>query len=191
MRILSIIILKLFGWKVVGKLPEGFNKFIMIEAPHTSNLDFIIGRMAFYKLGIQAKFLIKYELFKFPLGGILKALGGIPVNRTRKNNMVDQVCDLFEKNDALAIIITPEGTRKYNANWKKGFYHIAERANVPVILGFVDYAKKEGGIGPVVYPKMGNYEEDLKYIQDFYRDKTARFPEKYNLSPMYQNKAKS
>lgn len=189
MRILSIIILKLFGWKVVGKLPDGFNKFIMIEAPHTSNLDFIVGRLAFYKLGIQAKFLIKKELFKFPLGNVLKALGGIPVNRSRKNNMVDQVCELFDKNEKLAIIITPEGTRKYNANWKKGFYHIAERANVPVILGFIDYAKKEGGIGPVIYPKFGNYEQDLKYIQDFYRDKTARFPEKYNLSPMYQNNA--
>ncbi len=188
MRIISIIILKLIGWKVIGALPKGFHKFIMIEAPHTSNLDFIIGRLAFYKLGIQTKFLIKQELFKFPIGGILKAMGGIPVNRGKKNNMIDYVADLFKKSDELAVVITPEGTRKYNAHWKKGFYHIAEKANVPVICGFIDYAKKEGGIGPIIYPAAGNFEKDFALIEDFYRDKTACHPENYNLSPMYNVK---
>ncbi len=187
MRILSIIILKLIGWKVIGALPKGFHKFIMIEAPHTSNLDFIIGRLAFYKLGIKAKFLIKHESFKFPMGGILKAMGGIPVNRGKRNNMIDQVTDLFEKSDELAVIITPEGTRKYNANWKKGFYHIAKKANVPVICGFIDYGKKEGGIGPIIYPSPGNFEKDFAVIENFYRDKTARHPENYNLSHIYKN----
>lgn len=189
MRILSIILLKIFGWKVIGTLPKELHKFIMIEAPHTSNLDFIIGRLAFYKLGIKTKFLIKQELFKFPMGSLLKAMGGIPVNRGKKNNMIEFVADLFKNSDNLAVVITPEGTRKYNTHWKKGFYHIAEKANVPVICGFIDYAKKEGGIGPVFYPSPGNFEKDFKLIEDFYRDKTACHPENFNLSPMYHNKS--
>jgi 1-acyl-sn-glycerol-3-phosphate acyltransferase len=191
MRILSIIILKLLGWKVIGSLPKGLHKFIMIEAPHTSNLDFIIGRLAFYKLGIQTKFLIKKELFFFPVGGILKLMGGIPVDRGKKNNMILYVAELFEKTDELAVVITPEGTRKYNAHWKKGFYHIAEKAKVPVICGFIDYAKKEGGIGPIFYPSPGNFEKEFAQIEDFYADKTARHPENYNLSPMYKEKLKN
>jgi len=187
MRFLSKWILKLIGWKVIGKMPDGLRKCIMIEAPHTSNIDFILGRLAFYQLGINAKFLIKQELFKFPLGGLLRAMGGIPVNRGKKNNMVDYVADLFHHTDELVVIITPEGTRKYNAHWKKGFYHIAAKANVPVILGFIDYKKKEGGIGPLFYPS-GDFDKDFALIQDFYKGKNARHPEKYNLSSIYLNK---
>jgi 1-acyl-sn-glycerol-3-phosphate acyltransferase len=189
MRILGKLILRLLGWKVIGEMPDGIRKCIMIEAPHTSNIDFILGRLAFYQLGINARFLIKKELFKFPLGGILKAMGGIPVDRGKKNNMVDYVADLFSKTDELVVIITPEGTRKYNAHWKKGFYHIALKANVPILLGFIDYKKKEGGIGPKIYP-TGDYEKEFALIEDFYKDKTACHPENYNLSPMYKDKHK-
>lgn len=187
MRILSKFILKLIGWKVLGEMPEGLRKCVMIEAPHTSNLDFILGRLAFYQLGINAKFLIKKELFKFPLGGLLKAMGGIPVDRGKKNNLIDYVAGLFEKTDELVVIITPEGTRKYNAHWKKGFYYIAAKAKVPVVLGFIDYKKKEGGIGPIFYPS-GDYEKDFVILEEFYSDKTACHPENYNLSPMNRNR---
>jgi 1-acyl-sn-glycerol-3-phosphate acyltransferase len=185
MRIFSYIILRLIGWRIVGKMPKGIKKCIMIEAPHTSNIDFILGRLAFYQLGIKARFLIKKELFRFPIGGLLKALGGIPVDRGKKNNMVDYVADLFNKNEELVVIITPEGTRKFNAHWKKGFYHIAAKADVPVLLGFIDYKKKEGGIGPILYP-LKDYEKDFALIEEFYSDKTACHPEMFNLSPMYR-----
>lgn len=187
MHILSIIILKLFGWKVTGEMPEGIKKCIMIEAPHTSNYDFILGRLAFYKLGIDVKFLIKKELFKFPLGGLLKAMGGIPVNRGKKSNIVEDVAGLFDKGKELVVVITPEGTRKYITHWKKGFYNIAVKANVPIVLGFLDYKKKEGGIGPTIYPS-GDFDKDFAVIKKFYRDKSACHPENFNLSPMHNVK---
>ena len=184
------IILKLMGWNVVGTFPSDVKKCILVAGPHTSMWDFILGRMAFYRFGIKVKFLIKKELFAFPFGGLLKALGGIPVNRNTKNNTVEYVSGLFHKTEQLIIVITPEGTRKYNAHWKKGFYYIAQRANVPIVLAFIDYAKKEGGIGAVIHPS-GNFADDFKIIEDFYRGKNAKYPEKFNLSAMYQDKEKS
>ena len=181
------ISLKLMGWKVIGTYPPEIKKCVLIAGPHTSMWDFILGRMAFYRFHIKVKFLIKKELFKFPFGGLLKRLGGIPVNRGKKNNMIEYISELFEKSEKLIIVITPEGTRKYNAHWKKGFYYIAQRANVPIVMAFIDYAKKEGGIGKVMYPS-GNFEEDFKIIEDFYRGKNAKYPEKFNLSAMYQDK---
>lgn len=186
MRILSRIILKLLGWKVIGTPPAEIKKYVMIVAPHTSNLDFVIGRLAFFQLGINVKFLIKKELFRFPLGGILKAIGGIPVNRGKKNNMVDYVADIFEHTDKLVVVITPEGTRKLNKNWKKGFYFISKKASIPIVMGFIDYKRKECGVG-----KTLSSENDINIlfdeIRNFYSDKTACYPEKFSLSPMYRS----
>ncbi|MFA4851267.1 MAG: lysophospholipid acyltransferase family protein [Bacteroidales bacterium] len=184
LKLISRIYLKLIGWKITGSFPEGLKKCVIIAAPHTSNLDFIIGRAGFYNLGIKRiSFLIKKEMFKFPLGSIIKTLGGIPVDRGRSNNMVIAISKMFKEKENLFLIITPEGTRKYVENWKKGFYHIAINAKVPIVLSYVDYGKKEGGIGPVLYP-TGNFEEDFKFIEDFYRTKTAKYPEMFNLSPI-------
>ncbi len=189
MDFISRIILKIMGWKVVGTFPPEIKKCILIAAPHTSMWDFILGRLAFYRFGIKVKFLIKVELFRFPFGGLLKSLGGIPVNRGKKNNMVDYVAEQLINSEKLIIVITPEGTRKYNAHWKKGFYHIALRANVPLVMAFIDYKKKEGGVGGILYPS-GNFEEDFKTIEDFYSGCNAKYPEKYNLSEMYKDKHK-
>jgi 1-acyl-sn-glycerol-3-phosphate acyltransferase len=183
LKIISRIYLKLIGWNIKGSFPEGLKKCVIIAAPHTSMLDFIIGRAAFYGMGInKISFLIKKEAFKFPLGGIIKALGGIPVDRGKSNNMVVAIARQFKEKENMLLIITPEGTRKYVEVWKKGFYHIAENANVPIVLSYVNYREKEGGIGFVLYPS-GNYDEDIKIIQEFYKDKTARYPEMFNLSP--------
>jgi len=181
----SYLILKLLGWKVYGQLPENAKKCVLVEAPHTSNVDFIIGRLAFFQLGIKAKFLIKKELFFPPLGFILKKLGGIPIDRSRSNKVIDYVATLLKNSDELVVVITPEGTRKYNPNWKKGFYFIALKAKVPIVLAYIDYRKKEGGIGKVIYPS-GNFERDFAEITEFYIDKTAKYPEKFNLSSMYR-----
>ena len=122
------------------------------------------------------------ELFNIPiLKSILLRLGGIPVDRSGKNNIVNQAAALFGKYDDLNIIIAPEGTRKLVHNWKKGFYYIAMKANVPVVLGFLDYEKKELGFGPVLY-LTGNYEEDWKVMEKFYRGIPAKHPDRYNLS---------
>lgn len=186
MRLISIAILKLMGWKIKGSAPE-IKKYVLIAAPHTSNWDFVIGRMGLYYLKVRAlKVMIKKEFFFFPVGILLKALGAIPVDRRQSAPLVNTALKWFNKTETMALLITPEGTRKRVERWKKGFYFIAEKANVPIVLTYLDYAKKEGGIGPTIYP-TGNYEEDLKKIEDFYRDKTARYPENFNLSPK-QNK---
>ncbi len=182
MKLIARIILKLWGWKLQGIIPQGIKKCVIIAAPHTSNVDFFIGRLAYFAIGVKIKFLIKKEVFVFPLGPILKAWGGIPVDRGKRNNIVDEVVKLFNSTDSAYVLITPEGTRKLAKRWKKGFYFIAQQAQVPIALGYADYAKKEAGVGSVINPS-GNYEKDLKIIQDFYRDKTARHPEKFNLTP--------
>lgn len=184
MKHIARFIMKLIGWKVVGSVPEGINKCVLIAAPHTSNWDFVIGRLAYWSLGVPVKFLIKREAFDHPFGWLVKALGGIPVDRKKSNNLVEQVAELFNHYDVLNVIITPEGTRKLVTEWKRGFYYIALKANVPIILGFIDYKRKVGGFGPVMYP-TGDFDADFEFIKAFYRDKTARHPEKFNLSPMY------
>lgn len=187
MKLIAKIILKIWGWKLNGIIPPGVDKCVVIAAPHTSNVDFFVGRLAYFAIGVKLTFLIKKEVFVFPIGGILRAWGGIAVDRGKNNNMIDQVVELFNQTDSLYVLITPEGTRKLSNRWKKGFYLIAQRANVPIAMGYADYAKKEAGVGPVIYPS-GNYEEDLKIIQDFYRHITARYPENFNLTPQKEIK---
>jgi len=187
MKYISKIYLKSIGWKIKGTFPANLKKCVIIAAPHTSNSDFIIGRAAFYMLGIpKITFLIKKELFFFPMGYILKAMGGFPVDR-KKNTLVKDSIDNFNNKKAFYLLITPEGTRKLAKVWKKGFYHISYEAKVPVVVTYMDYAKKEGGLGYIFEP-TGNYEEDLKKINHFYKDVTAKYPENFSLSPMNRNK---
>jgi 1-acyl-sn-glycerol-3-phosphate acyltransferase len=182
----SRFILKLFGWQVIGSMPEGIKKCVVIVAPHTSYWDFVIGYMAYKALGVKARYLIKKELFFFPLGPLLRNLGGIPVDRSHSSNVVQQVGQLFRKNDNLIVTITPEGTRSLVTNWKRGFYYIAKHAKVPILIGILDYGKKEIGIINVFRP-TGKYQKDLIEIQSNYLDVTAKHPEKFNLSPQNRN----
>lgn len=179
-------ILFLSGWKVINHIPPEVKKCVVMMAPHTSNWDFVLGFFGYSAMGISAKYLIKKEAFVFPIGGIVRALGGIPVDRKASTNIVHQVGELFKNSDNLIITITPEGTRSLNRNWKRGYYYIAELANVPIGLGFLDYKNKIGGIGAMFSP-TGNYDEDIKIIEQFYLDKHARYPENFNLSPQNHN----
>ncbi len=181
------IILKIMGWKIAKGMPDGVRKGVLIVAPHTSNLDFVIGRLFFMVLGIKSKYLIKKESFAGPFGYFLKKLGGIPVDRKHGNNVVNDVAHLFRTNEEMVVIITPEGTRSLSKNWKKGYYYIAELAKVPVIVAYIDYGKKEGGIAFVFHP-TGDYEKDFEPIKALYLTKQAKHPEKFNFSPMYQEK---
>jgi 1-acyl-sn-glycerol-3-phosphate acyltransferase len=175
------IILKIIGWKVLSGVPDGVKKAVVVMAPHTSNWDFVIGRLAFASLGVRIYLMIKKEAFFFPVGPILRALGGIPVDRRHSQNTVKTIGQHFEEKEKFYLIITPEGTRKRVERWKKGFYFIAQNAQVPILPGYLDYRKKEGGIGPMIIP-TGDFEKDFAQIQDFYRGKHARHPEKFNLS---------
>jgi len=176
------MILRLFGWNTNGTLPDGVEKAVVVSAPHTSYWDFVVGWFTFSAIRVNIRFLIKKELFFFPLGWLREKLGGLPVNRGRyKSNMVTQVVRMFREHDSLVVVITPEGTRTRVDHWKKGFYLIALEAGVPLALSYIDYGHKTGGIGPVFHPS-GDYEKDMVFIQDFYRDKTACHPEWFNLS---------
>lgn len=172
---IALFIFKLFGWKIVGELPP-FKKFVIIGAPHTSNWDFFIGRLYFFVYKIPVQFFIKKEWFFFPMNLLLKSLGAIPVNRSKNTRLTEEIVKTFNTREKLVMLVTPEGTRKYNPEWKKGFYYIALKAKVPIVMGFIDYSTKTTGIGPYIYPS-GNIEEDMKIILDFYRTKKGRFPD--------------
>ena len=175
----SRLILRIMGWKITSVIPPGTKKCVIAVAPHTSYWDFVIGRLAYWLLGVKASFLIKKEVFRFPFKRLLLHIGGIPVDRGRSSKMVDQVVERFMKSESLFIVITPEGTRKPVKQWKKGFYYIATQAKVPIALGYLDYAKKEGGVGKVIIPN-GDIESQMKEIKDFYRRMTPKHPERFN-----------
>jgi len=169
------------GWKVKGAIPEAMKKCVIIQAPHTSMRDFFVGWLASKIMKVKFRFMIKKEAFIFPLAGIIKSMGGIPVDRSRSQGTVKQIVDVFNNAETLFLIITPEGTRRYTDKWKKGFYYIAQQAKVPVLLGFIDYKNKICGIGGQLQPS-GNFKEDFKIIENFYRGMPARYPEKFNLT---------
>ncbi|MEA1897418.1 MAG: 1-acyl-sn-glycerol-3-phosphate acyltransferase, partial [Bacteroidota bacterium] len=155
----------------------------LVVAPHTSNWDYVIGKLIFYAYGISSHVLMKKELFFFPLGFFLKALGGIPLDRSRNENTVNKMIDLFKTKDEFILTITPEGSRKKSDNWKTGFYYIAKYANVPVYLGYCNYEKKVVGInGPFFFHQK--LEDSLNILNDFYKDKVPKFPENFSLHKM-------
>lgn len=159
-------------------------KMVLLAAPHTSNFDFVYGRFGATILGMKTRYLIKKEAFKGPMGWLVKQAGGIPVDRKKNNHIVDEVAELFAKNDSFYLMVTPEGTRSLVKKWRRGFYAMALKANVPIGCVYLDYRKREVGLGLIVQPS-GDYEKDLAIIQNFYRDKAPRHPDRFNLSPMY------
>ncbi len=188
LRKLSLLILRITGWKIHVEKHLTYQRCVLLMAPHTSNWDFVIGRLALWAIGVKTNFLIKKEAFFFPFGTLLKKMGGIPVDRHQSRNVVWEIALLLNKAKEMAIVITPEGTRSLRHEWKKGFYYIASIAEVPIVLGYLDYARKEAGIGGILYPTE-DYKNDLVKIFDFYRNFTARHPERFNLSPMYRKES--
>jgi 1-acyl-sn-glycerol-3-phosphate acyltransferase len=177
MKLLIRFIFWLIGWKIDPNAPTDIKKCVIVVGPHTSNWDFVLGKMAFMTYGVKAKFLIKKELFFFPLGFILKAMGGIPVDRKKTNNLTEAALEYFEKNETMYMVFSPEGTRSYNPKWKKGFYYIAQKAQVPIYICYVDYATKTGGFNSLYYPS-GNVDFDINHIKEVLKQYKGRFPEK-------------
>lgn len=179
MQKLSKWILKIAGWKAFVTVAEP-QKSIICVAPHTSNWDFLIGKLSYLALGREASFLIKKSWFFFPMGYLFHAMGGVPVDRSKRTSVTQQMAEEFGKRESFHLAITPEGTRGLVSKWKMGFYHIALKANVPIQLAYIDYVKKELGIKEVFYP-TGDEKADLEKIQAYYKDVHAKFPEKFNL----------
>lgn len=186
-HLLAKLIYSIAGWKTEGNIPKDIKRCIVLMAPHTSNWDFVLGFLGFAILRIKVHFLIKKESFVFPLGILVKAMGGVAVDRQRASNVVTSVSHEFQNREKFVLIIAPEGTRSHNKHWKRGFYHISLLAKVPIILGYLDYKEKVAGLGDIIVPS-GNYESDLALIEAFYMQKTARFPENFNLSAIDRKK---
>ena len=161
-------------------MPEGINKAVFIIAPHTSNWDFFYGRLYAWINNFPIHLLIKKEAFFWPTGGLLRKTGGIPVDRSKKGNTVGHVAELFDQYETLYLGITPEGSRQRRDEWKRGFYFIALQAKVPIVFSYIDFGKKEAGIGPVFHP-TGDYQKDLIEIQAYYKGITAKYPDQFNL----------
>ncbi|MCL2289998.1 MAG: 1-acyl-sn-glycerol-3-phosphate acyltransferase [Bacteroidetes bacterium] len=167
MKKISLLVLKILNYKIdLAQIPKE-KKYVLVFAPHTSWTDFVIGKMALTAMGVKTTFLIKKEFFFFPLGSYLKYIGGYPVDRKRAQKMTDILAEYIKERDEIAFLITPEGTRRCAETWKRGFYFIAQKAEVPIALAYLDYHDRKGGIGPVFYP-TGNYNADLQKIQRFY-----------------------
>ncbi len=179
----------IMGWKVIYPIPPEAQRSVMIGAPHTSNWDFVIVRIAFYILGIPVKLAIKDFWTKFPFGIIIKPMGGLGINRNKDpkkkgKSYVEQMAAFFDQYERIAMVIAPEGTRSKRTQWKTGFYHTAKLAGVPITLGYLDYEKKEAGVGAVVHV-TDDMEADMRKIMDFYRNITPRNPDKFVLDERY------
>jgi len=164
--LLSSLFLKVLGWRKAGELPA-IPKYVLIGAPHTSNWDFPITLAYAFTYKIKVFWLGKHTMFRKPFGGFLKWLGGIPIDRSKSLNTVSQSIQLYNALDKLIMVVSPEGTRKKMKHWKTGFYHIASGANVPILLGFLDFRRKLGGFGPMIIP-TGDIGADMKEIRRFY-----------------------
>ncbi|MBI1185143.1 glycerol acyltransferase [bacterium] len=172
--------LKLNGWKFdAHNLPADLKKFVLIAAPHTSNRDYPLAQAAFYLMGMKVHFLAKKSLFQGPFGKLFYRWGGIPVDRSSKFNMVEQLKEKFVQTEELALVISPEGTRKAVPTWKSGYYYIAKEAGVPIVCGYLDYKKKVAGIGPVV-SNLADFDEVKSTLREFYRGISPKFSNNYN-----------
>lgn len=172
-RILSIVILKLSGWRIEGTLPDA-PKFVLIAAPHTSSWDGFYMLMVAFVFRVKMRWLAKHTLFRGPVGPLFQWLGGIPINRSAPQNMVMQVTDFIRKVDEIVLAVPPEGTRKRAQSLKTGFYYIALASNIPIVLGFLDYRNKITGVGQSLNPS-GDFEADLNTIYEFYAPITGKY----------------
>jgi len=174
----GLIFLKMLGWSIGGKVPD-IKKFVIIAAPHTTNWDFPITLAITFVLKIKIYWMGKAEMFRWPFGAACRWLGGIPIDRSQSQNMVEQSIHAFKEMDNLIMIIPPEGSRKKVSYWKTGFYHIALGAKVPIVLGYLDYRRKTGGIGHTFCP-TGNIEKDMQEIKAFYATITGKYQDNFS-----------
>ena len=168
------------GWRAEGQVPEP-RRFVLIAAPHTSNWDFVYYLGLRQDLGLDAHFMAKQSLFRWPLGGFMRDMGGIAVNRASRQNYVQAMIDEFARRDEFVLTIAPEGTRGAVRKWKTGFYHIALGAGVPMVVGMMDYGRKSGGLGPTIWP-TGDMAADMDRLMAIYRDVTPRHPDRATRS---------
>ena len=178
-RICNWLLYQHWGWtkKVTVEHPD---KYIICLAPHTSNKDFLLGQLYAHAEGLKINFLMKKEWFFWPLGPIFKRMGGIPVFRSKHTSMTDNLAETAKKEETFRLCITPEGTRSLNPEWKKGFYFIALKAQIPVLLYGVDYRKRLIQCTKSLVPS-GDVEKDMKEIKLYFKDFKGKHPELFTI----------
>ncbi|MCB9262466.1 MAG: 1-acyl-sn-glycerol-3-phosphate acyltransferase [Flavobacteriales bacterium] len=176
MRKLYKFIFKQLGWKVAGRLPVNHKKYVLVVAPHTSNWDFFVGLGARATFNFWPQYAAKSDLFFWPLGWILKRLGGYPVVRSKNTNFVQSFADIFKKEKEFILTITPEGTRSYNPDWKTGFYYIAKEANVPIVPVAFDYKTKTVTMREPMNTDM-SVEETIDELKKWYSHFQGKNPQ--------------
>ena len=176
MKALANLLLRLGGWRIEGRPPDA-RKYVLIAAPHTSNWDFIWVLAFAYHFDMKIRWIGKHSLFHWPYGWFMRLLGGISIRRDRRQSLVKQMADALVAADSMCLVVPVEGTRGYVTHWKSGFYHIARLAGVPIVMSFLDYSRKIGGIGPALVPS-GDLRRDMDRLRAFYADKVGKFPEK-------------
>lgn len=173
---LGLLLLKLLGgWRIQGEIPA-HQKMVIAVAPHTSNQDFFVAIAAVLALELDIRFLGKHSIFVWPVKGLLKALGGIAVDRRHPHGVVGQVVAQFEQNQSLLLGLSPEGSRKKVEQWRSGFWYIAQQADVPICLVGLDYQKKQLVFGPC-FDVGENFADDLQKMRMFFQQMTAKYPE--------------
>jgi 1-acyl-sn-glycerol-3-phosphate acyltransferase len=172
---LGRLFLWLFGWKIDGAGPT-VPKAVIIAYPHTTNWDMPITLAIAFALGFRMHWLGKAAIFRPPFGRLMRWLGGIPVIRSRSTNLVTSIVESLADRDEVYVIIPPEGTRSKSGHWKSGFYWVVVEAGIPIILGYLDYARREGGLGETFVPS-GDLEADLEKIREFYSGVEGKYPD--------------
>jgi len=174
LRFFSKSYLWIFGWHVRGNLPD-IPKFVIIGAPHTSNWDFVMFLALAFVFKGNLRVMGKAELFRWPFGGFFRWCGGVPVDRSKPQGLVEQTVQAIQEADHFQLVITPEGTRKKVREWKHGFYYIAKQANIPVVTGYVDSRTMTCGIGPT-FRLTDDMDADIEAIKAFFKDKVGINP---------------
>ena len=182
-KIIGSLLLKLLGWKVEleGDL-ENLNRCVLIVAPHTDNIEYLLGNLVYWKYKKPLRVIIKDAHTKAWYGGIVKALGGIGIDRSKKNHLIDIISELYKKED-FSLVVTPEGTRSRVNKWRLGFYHMALKSNVPIVLAAGDFGTKTIRIGKKISVEdlqTRSLESIMLEIQEYYKDITPKYPEKWN-----------
>lgn len=169
-------VLRWTGWRT-QVIPPGTSRYVLIGAPHTSNWDFALALLLMTVENIPIRIMGKDSLFRGPMGIFMRSIGALPVNRREQTNLVDQIAAKFDQYDELIIGIAPEGTRKKTSRWRTGFYYIALKAKVPIVMAYLDYGNKVCGLGPSLMP-TGDIQADFRIIRDFYAGIVGKYPQK-------------
>lgn len=177
--ICGFIFHKLLGWTQKVSVPD-YNKYILCAAPHTSNWDLIMGKLFYCAMGRKSYFMMKKEWFVQPLGWFFRSIGGIPVDRGKKTSMVDQMVELAAHSRIFHLAITPEGTRSANGEWKRGFYYIALKAQIPIVLVGIDYPSKCITMEKEIIPS-GDIDKDMREIKLYFQQFKGKHPEQFSI----------